>query len=74
MLGVRKNTSSKTVDFFLGGKKVLTNSYTNEPEGGSSATLQLNANGSLSTSNQAWFDSALTDNDFKAIAQAGGYW
>lgn len=80
MLGIRKNTASKTVDWFINGRRVYITAYSNEPTGGTSCILGLHTEAGLtstqgiSSSNHAWFDSALADSDFKAIAKAAGYY
>lgn len=80
MFGIRKNTSAKTIDWFVNGRKVYQTSYTNEPTGGANTVLGIHteagvtATQGLSSSNHAWFDSALTNADFRDIAKAAGFY
>lgn len=74
MLGIRKISATKELDFFIDGKHVYNTTYTNEPDGGSSANLFIATGDTGVTSNHALFVTALSNSDFKAIAQAGGYW
>lgn len=77
MFAIRKNTTAKTVDFFINGKFVYQGTYSTEPTGGTSCDTALGTAPGASLgygilSNFAFFDKALTDNDLKTLAQAAG--
>ena len=65
-LAVRKNGTANTVEFFVGGSKVATVAYTNEPSGGSSAVLRIGEDATGDTApfwpaHYAWYNSLLSD-------------
>jgi Protein of unknown function (DUF2793) len=83
MIHGRKNTTAKTFTWFINGRRIIDVAYTNEPTGGTDATVSTGINcdaGSTSTaliaglaSNVALFNAALTDSQIMAHAQAGGF-
>ena len=78
-LAVRKNTAAKTVDFFINGQPVYSNTYTSEPTGGTTADTYLGASTSGTSvayflgSNFAMFDRGLTDAEIRKASKAGGF-